>query len=335
MRVGRLARLGDADDERVGVEHRLAVAELAGHVDLHRHARQLLDGVGRDEAGVVRGAAGDDEDAPQAAQELVAHPRLREVDGAVLAQAPGERVAQGGRLLVDLLQHEGLVAALLGRVLVAGELPLLADDRAARRRRGTARLGAQGHDVAVLEHHHAPRVREEGGDGRGEEHLALADPDHERRLVARADDDVGLVGRDGAERVVAVQFGERAAHGRREVGGVVLAPPVQVLLDEVRHDLGVGLAGERVAALGEAGAQLLVVLDDAVEDDADAAAAVVVRVGVLLARAPVRGPARVTQGRGGGRAVRRRPPRTARRGCRRRGRSRSSPPPSSTSPAES
>src|SRR5674536_242649 len=93
-RVGRLARLRDADHQRVGIEDGLAVAELAGYVDLYRHARQLLDGVAHDEARMVRGAAGDDEDAPQAAQHLVTHADLAQVDGAVFEQPAGERVAK-------------------------------------------------------------------------------------------------------------------------------------------------------------------------------------------------------------------------------------------------
>ena len=245
-RVGRLARLRDADDQRVRVEDRLPVAELAGDVDLHRHARQLLDRVADDQAGVVRGAAGDDEDAPQAAQDLVADPHLGEVDRAVLAQAAGERVAQRRRLLVDLLEHEGLVAGLLRRVVVAGELHLLADERLAGDVGVLRAVGAEGHDVAVLEHDHPARVRQERRDGRGEEHLVVADADDERALVPRADHDVGLVGRDGAEGVVAVHLAERGAHrGREALAGV--------LLDQVRHDLGVGLAAERVAALRRAG----------------------------------------------------------------------------------
>ena len=203
--VERLARLRDADDERVGVEDGLAVAELAGHVDLHRHARQLLDGVAADEAGVVRGAAGDDEDAPQAAQELVAHPDLGEVDAAVLVEAAGERVAKGRRLLVDLLEHEGLVAALLGGVGVPGDLGLLAGHGLTGDVGVLRAFGAERDDVAVLQHDHAPRVAKEGGDRRGEEHLVVADADHQRRLVARADDDLGLGGGDGADGVVAVE----------------------------------------------------------------------------------------------------------------------------------
>ena len=297
QRVGRLARLGDADDQRVRVEHRLAVAELAGDVDLHRHAGQLLDRVAHDEARVVRGAAGDDEHAPQAAQELVAQSHdLGEVDGAVLAEPAGERVAQGGRLLVDLLEHEGLVAGLLGRVVVAGELRLLAHERVAGDVGVLRASGAEGDDVAVLQHHDPARVRQERRDGGGEEHLVVADAHDERALVPGADHDVGLVGGDGAERVVPVHLAQGGAHGARQ-------PLVHVLLDEVRHDLGVRLAREGVPALGEPGAQVLVVLDDAVDHDRDTPGAVGVRVGVLLVGPAVRGPARVPEAGGGRGAV--------------------------------
>ncbi len=41
-------------------------------------------------------------------------------------------------------------------------------------------------------------------------------------------------------------------------------------MDAVRHDLGVGLRGELVAAALQLRAQLLVILDDAVVDDRQA-----------------------------------------------------------------
>ncbi len=63
----------------------------------------------------------------------------------------------------------------------------------------------------------------------------------------------------------------------------------------MRHDLGVGLRGEAVAARSEPVAQLLVVFDDAVQDDRDASGAVVVRMGVLVRGPPVGGPARVAE----------------------------------------
>ena len=52
-RVGGLARLGDADDERVAREHRVAVAPLARDVGLAGDARPLLDHVAPDDARVV------------------------------------------------------------------------------------------------------------------------------------------------------------------------------------------------------------------------------------------------------------------------------------------
>ncbi len=143
---------------------------------------------------MVRGAAGDDEDAPQAAQHLVAHADLAQVDGAVFEQPAGERVAKRRRLLVDLLEHERLVAAFLGGGVVPGHHRLLAHERRAGDVAELRAVGAERDDVAVLEHYHGARVRNEGRDRRGKEHLAVADADHERALVACADDDVGLVG---------------------------------------------------------------------------------------------------------------------------------------------
>src|SRR4029077_3890793 len=66
-----------------------------------------------------------------------------------------------------------------------------------------------------------------------------------------------------------------------------------VVGDQVGDDLGVGLGGELLALGLQALAQAGVVLDDPVEDDVDAAGAVVVGVGVLLGDAAVGSPAGV------------------------------------------
>src|SRR5206468_4074315 len=67
---------------------------------------------------------------------------------------------------------------------------------------------------------------------------------------------------------------------------------LHVLIDQVRDDLGVGLRGHLPAATLERGAQLEVVLDDAVVDDHHLAGAV--RMRVLLRGPAMRRPARVT-----------------------------------------
>ena len=130
--------------------------------------------------------------------------------------------------------------------------------------------------------------------------LALADADDQRALLARADEHARVVRRHRDERVVAAQLVVGAAHGLGEVA-------VEVLGDQVRHDLGVGLGGE-LGALGlEPLAQVGPVLDDPVEHDVHAARAVGVRVGVGLGHAAVGGPARVAdagRARAGGRSRR-------------------------------
>ena len=135
-RVHGLAGLGDGDDERGAVEHRVAVAELGGELDLAGDARPVLDGVLGDEPGVVGGAAGDDEDLVDVAEVLVGHADLVEDDLPGLVDAPAKGVGDRGGLLVDLLAHEGLEAALLGGGDVPVHLDRACPRRASRRSRG-------------------------------------------------------------------------------------------------------------------------------------------------------------------------------------------------------
>ena len=65
-----------------GPTHGVAVAVLRRDVHLDRHARPLLDRVPADEAGVVRGPAGDDHDPADAREQLVRDPDVAELDAA-------------------------------------------------------------------------------------------------------------------------------------------------------------------------------------------------------------------------------------------------------------
>ena len=126
------------------------------------------------------------------------------------------------------------------------------------------------------------------GDVRGHVVLVRAQADHERRSHAGRHQAVRLVAVHQHDRVDALHLGERRAHGRLERALVER-------LDQVGDDLGVGLRDEAVALGGEARLQREVVLDDAVVDDDDPAAAVLVRMRVLLRRPAVRRPARVPE----------------------------------------
>ena len=110
-------------------------------------------------------------------------------------------------------------------------------------------LGRDLDDLAVLDVLDAARLAQEGGDGGGEERLALAAADDQRALLARADEHVGLVERHRDEGVVALELVVGGAHGLEQRAGR------QVVGDQVGDDLGVGLAGEDGAHVAQALAQ--------------------------------------------------------------------------------
>ena len=278
--------LGDADHQDSVADDRVAVAVLGGDVHLDRDPRPLLDRVAADQTRVVGGAAGDDHDPLHVAQEGVVDLELGEVDPLVARQPAGDRFGDGVGLFVDLLQHEGLVAVLLGRGLVPGDLLRLALDRVAVGVGDADPGGVDRDDLVVLDRDREAGLGEEGGDRRGEEALAVADAGDQRALLAGADQQPGLVGVHGDEGVVAAQLGEGGADGGGEVAVVVAR-------DQVGDDLGVGFGAELLPFVLEPAAQLGVVLDDPVEDDVDAIGAVAVGVRVLLGDPAVGRPAGV------------------------------------------
>ena len=200
----------------------------------------------------------------------------------------GDRLAQRLGLLVDLLEHEVVVAALLGglgrpvdggdRALPQGALDV--GDRDAPR--------AQVGDVAILEEDDLVGVGEDRRHVRGEEALAVGQADHQRHVLAGPDQSVALAAVHDDDGVGTLELSQRVAE---RVGQVALVG----LLDEMGDRLGVGLRGEGVPARLEPVAELPEVLDDPVVDHRDLAGAVLVRVGVQVVRPAVGRPARVGQ----------------------------------------
>ena len=133
--VDRLAGLADPDDQGAGVEHRVAVAELAGDVDLHRQAGPVLDGVLGHQAGVVAAAAGHDEHLVDGPELLVGDVDLVEGQGPVGQQPVEQGVGHRPGLLVHLLAHVVVVAVLAGRLEVPVDVQSGRLDLARRRGR--------------------------------------------------------------------------------------------------------------------------------------------------------------------------------------------------------
>jgi hypothetical protein len=106
-------------------------------------------------------------------------------------------------------------------------------------------------DVAVLEVDQGARHLQQRGGVRGGVMTVFAEPEQQGRAVARDDDALRLLFREDGDGVGADQFGAGGAHGGEEVG-----LRLQLVLDEVGDDLGVGLRGEDVAEAGQAGLDL-------------------------------------------------------------------------------
>ena len=136
QRVRGLPALADGHGQRLGAHDRVAVAELAAVVHLGRHLRHLLEQVLAHQRRVPARPAGQEQHALRAPQLLGRRPQLLQVDFALLqADAPEQRVPHRARLLVDLLEHEVAVAALLRLHGVPGDPRGAALHGACRRRR--------------------------------------------------------------------------------------------------------------------------------------------------------------------------------------------------------
>ena len=121
---------------------------------------------------------------------------------------------------------------------------------------------------------------------RAQIHLAVAIADRERRAVAGADHQIVLAGEDEAEREGAAQLRQRRLHRLDRLDAAL-----EQAVDQMQHDLGIGLGLEHRALLLELLAQLAKILDDAVVDHGDAIGRV--RMRVVLGRLAVGGPAGV------------------------------------------
>ena len=187
-------------------------------------------------------------------------------------------------------------------------------------------------DLVLPDRERVAGVLDERRDVGAEEVLALAEPDHERRVAARADDEPGLVLVHREERERALEARDDGAEGRDEIAGAVV-----LAAEQDGGDLGVGLAAEGEAVGEQLVLELAEVLDDAVVDDGELVVVGEVRVRVAVGRDRRGSPSgcgrcRWCRRRAAGRRGRRAAPAACPRACACRGR----PSPSITAmPAES
>ena len=225
-----------------------------------------------------------------------------------------QRVGNGARLLEDFLLHVVAVRPQLGRAAhgLHGAHRALHGLAVARHDPVLAQLHV--HRVAFFQVDDLVGHAGQGHGVAGQKVLLAvgAEAQHQRRALARAHQALRLVAVQHGDGIAAAQALDGRLHRRQQVA-VVQA------VDEVDDDLGVGLAGEEVAARQQLGAQGLVVFDDAVVHQRDArragggllavhagghGAAAEMRVRVADGRCAVRGPAGVGNAGAAGQALR-------------------------------
>ena len=243
---------------------------------------------------MVAGAARDDVNTVDEVELL--HGKVQLIDGKGAAhQTARQRIADDARLLVDLLEHEVGVSALLGHVEVPVNVrdPGIFDDLAGG---GVVRhaLGRELGQLAVVHDHHVARGVDHGDDVAGDVGALHALAHHQRGVLARGHDGARLVGGHDGQRIGAHQTLACGTNGGQQVGRAV----AQRLLDQMRHHLGVGVAGEGMPRGLQLLAQVGEVLDDAVVHHGDAAVAAGVRMGISLARTAVGCPTRMSDAAG-------------------------------------
>ena len=263
------------------------MAELRAVVDFGGDPRQLLDQELAHQRGVPRGAASHQVDSPRARQLLFGEIELGDVDGARFqGDASPQRVGDGLGLLVDLLEHEVPVTALLGGHGVPGDPPGGARQRPCGGVEDAESARPHLGDLAVFQEGHVPGVLEQRRDVRGDEGLAVALADDDGRGVLGHDEAVGVAPAQEYQRVRTVDLPDGLPYGLQQIH-----PLGEPCLGEMGHELGVGIRVERRAVPEQGLPELEVVLDDAVVHHHRIAGPV--RVGVGLGRAAVGGPAGV------------------------------------------
>ena len=111
------------------VDNRVAVTELGGDIHLDENARQLLNVVLADETRMICCSAGDNVDFIEGAKILRIPCEFFKGNRLLIRRdALTHRIAHRLRLLVDLLEHEMLIAALLCRLGIPCDLEYLLRD---------------------------------------------------------------------------------------------------------------------------------------------------------------------------------------------------------------
>ena len=184
---------------------------------------------------------------------------------------------------MDFLEHEVAVFAFVGGFGAVAVLHGFALDRLTVDVPDLHAFTADIGNIAFFQVHEAVGDLAQGQLVGSKEVFAQAQADHQRAATARSNDTVRLAGADHGQAIGAVQFLDRGLEGGGQVAVVL-----ELVIEQVGDDFGVGVRGEHVAQAFQLFAQHFVVFDDAVVHHGQVAGKV--RVGVAFARRTVSRP---------------------------------------------
>jgi hypothetical protein len=221
-----------------------------------------------------------------------------------MVDAPAQRVFHRARLLVDFLEHEVWVLAALGLLRVKFQVADLHLGGVRAQVLHIEPLAGDRRHVVVVEIDHLLGVGDDGVGVAGQEILVLAQADDQRRTAPGADDHAGRIDTHQRQAVGADDFAQGLADGLGQARGILGGGGLIMASDQMRQDFGVGRGTEGVALGQELLLEAVAIFNDAVMYDGDFAGLIEVRMGILIRRRPMRGPARVADAdRAGGRLL--------------------------------
>ncbi len=282
--IDGFAGLADYDAERLIGRERTAVSIFGSDFYRYRDLHEAFDVVLCDEAGMVCGAAGGDQDVIDAGEAFFRPAEIVEIDGAVFIEMDLYCIMDRFGLFIDFLQHEMRVTAFFcGFRAPLDFLDFFLDRLAFGIEEGNAIFLHDGQLTVVKDINFSGMV-DDSRDVGSDEILAIAKADDERIVLLRADDGVRhrLVHDD--EAVGAFDHGEDFADGGEEIS-------VIHLFEKVCYDFGVGIRLEDMAFVDQLLLERHVVFDDAIVYDDKMVVAVAMRMGIPIRRLSVRRPA--------------------------------------------
>ncbi len=200
--------------------------------------------------------------------------------------AGAERVLQRRGLLVDLLEHVVRIAAFF----CAGQVPIHMEHRMLSAFAVCVvyadALSVQNGDLLVLQKDHIARMAQQRRDVRCDKPFSILCADDERAVVSGAIEPFRLLIADHAQGIAAFQHAHGADERLTHIAGIQM-------VEQMRHDLGIGLAYKARPCAFQIAPERLMVLDDTIMNDRDAAFYVRMRVRVQVAGLAMCGPSRV------------------------------------------